>query len=121
MSESYGSEPASSCVESKVARRSRLRTEAVQWPSSPLCRTLVPSSACGAAVMWQPLKAIWTIFPHLCLCRGAAKPLPSRSPDSAPMSADKVTYLDSSAIVKLIVREPESEAYARTSEDDSPL
>ncbi len=35
------------------------------------------------------------------------------SPDSAPMSGDRVTYVDSSAIVKLVVRESESAALRR--------
>ena len=37
------------------------------------------------------------------------------------MSAERVAYLDSSAIVKLVVREPESEALRRYLRHQQPL
>ena len=53
------------------------------------------------------------------MCRRRSRPdrvrshRPSGSPGSVPMTVDGVTYLDSSAIVKLVVREPESQALRR--------
>jgi hypothetical protein len=85
------------------------------------CRTAARSSASAPPATSSPASTTWTACPTRCPWDRARNHPRACWHASDAMSASKATYLDSSALVKLAVREPESAALRRYLRRRRPL
>src|SRR6266700_1364161 len=97
------------------------RVEAAQSPSLPHYRTAARSRASPPPATSCPASTTWTTCPTRCPWDRAKNHPRACSHACGTMSANKATYLDSSALIKLAVREPESAALRRYLRRRRPL
>jgi len=118
---SCGSEPVSCFAASRRARRSRSPTEVALWRFWVLCATRAHSIGSGLVATWIRVAKTWTIYPNPSSSHGGRRGRQRCLSVSDEMNAERATYLDSSAIVKLVVDEPESAALRRYLRRRRPL
>jgi uncharacterized protein len=94
---------------------------AARSPSSHRFLSEAPLSAFEPPVNWRPAAPYWRTCPNRSSLLPARNRLRACWRASDAMSAERATYLDSSAIVKLVVREPESAALRRYLRHRRPL
>ena len=120
-SENSDSEPANWFAASRTAKASRSQTTAGRSPCS-LRSPTIRSNGCGRLGTFNPARAISTSYRNRSRSPQAAKRPRGSWRGCAAMSAEqRLTYVDSSAIVKLAIAEPESPALRRYLSRRRPL
>jgi len=118
---SFGSVQASCYGASRTARASRSLTGVGRWPFWRHCPQ-IPWSGYVPREIFNRSRPAFPTSPSQCHSQRAPNLLRLCWPGSGAMSAEqRVTYIDSSAIVKLVIAEPESKGLRRYISRRQPL